>query len=78
MLRGFRTSVFNERGVTWRGHGGQQEYELAAKYEAISRDLRDSAPRTSEMFGDLARGYRIDGAREDERERRIEDGIDIW
>jgi hypothetical protein len=78
MLRGFRTSVFNARGVTTRGHGGQQEYHLAQKYEAMSRELRESAPRTSEMFGDLARGYRIDGAREDEREQRIEDGIDFW
>lgn len=78
MLRGFRTSVFNGRGVTWRGHGGQQEYDLAEKFDAISRNWRHSAPRTSEMFEDLARGYRIDGAREDEREQRIEDGIDLW
>lgn len=78
MLTGFRTSVFNGRGVTARGRGGQQEYDLAEKYEAISCELRDVAPRTSEMFGHLARGYRIDGAREDEREQRIEDGIDLW
>ena len=78
MLIGFSTSVFSGRGVTWRGHGGQQEYDLAEKYEAISRELRDAAPRTGEMFGQLARGYRVDGAREDERERRIEDGIDLW
>ncbi|GGM22141.1 hypothetical protein ACFQBY_02515 [Promicromonospora citrea] len=78
MLIGFSTSVFNGRGVTWRGHGGQQEYDLAEKYEAISRELRDVAPRTSETFGQLARGYRRDGAREDERERRIEDGVDPW
>lgn len=78
MLAAFSTSVFNGRGVTWRGHGGQQEYDLAENYEAISRELRDVAPRTSEVFGQLARGYRMDGAREDEREQRIEDGIDMW
>lgn len=78
MLLGFRTAVFNGRGVTWRGHGGGQERELAERYEAVSRGLRESAPRTSRMFGVLARGYRMDGVREDERDQRIEDGIDLW
>lgn len=78
MLAAFSTSVFNGRGVTWRGHGGQQEYDLAEKYEAISRELGEAAPRTRDMFGRLAHGYRVDGAREDEREQRIEDGIDMW
>jgi len=76
MLNGLATSVFYGRGVVWRGRGGQQEYDLAEKYEAISRELRGKAPRTSEMFSRLASGYRMDGAREDEREQRIEDGID--
>jgi hypothetical protein len=76
MLGGFRTSVFNSRGIVSRDHGGQQERDLAEKYEVIAQRLQDSAPRTSEMFGQLARGYQIDGAREDEREQRIEDGID--
>jgi hypothetical protein len=78
MLEAFRTSVFNVRGVTWRGHGGQQEYDLAKKYEAIGREIGELAPRTREMFDRLAQGYRVDGAHEDEREQRIEDGIDMW
>lgn len=78
MLQGFGTAIFNGRGVVWRGHGGQQEYDLAEKYEAISRALREAAPRTSDAFDRLARTYRVDGAREDEREQRIEDGIDRW
>lgn len=30
--RGLHTALFNSRGVTWRGHGGDQERELATKY----------------------------------------------
>jgi hypothetical protein len=78
MLGGFRTSLFNGRGVVFRGHGGQQEYDLAERYDAIAREIRDGAPRTSAMFRSLAAEYRRDGAREDEREERIEDGIDSW
>lgn len=77
-LKAFGISIFNARGLTVRGHGGRQEYDLAEKYEAISRKLRDVAPRTSATFKQLGREYRRDGVREDEREQRIEEGIDIW
>jgi len=78
MLRGFSISLFNGRGVGFRGHGGQQEYDLAEKYDRIADETRGAAPRTSAMFRRLAAGYRRDGADEDEHEERIEDGIDHW
>lgn len=78
MLSGFKISLFNSRGVVWRGRGGQQEYELAEKYEEIAREIKLTAPRASTMFEQIAKEYRWEGAREDEREERVQDGIDAW
>lgn len=47
MMEGARNGVYNARGVVWRGEGGDQERELAAKYRTWAEALRVSHPFVS-------------------------------
>jgi hypothetical protein len=57
IARGMEIGVYNSRGVTWRGPGGDQERELAAKYRKWSGDLALEFPFVSQFLEKLARGY---------------------
>ncbi len=75
----FRTGIVigvgNARGITTRllGAGGEQERDLAAKYEAAASSLRESWPMTSAVLTRIADSYDRDARRWDvdaEWERR--------
>ena len=64
---GFCTGLFNRRGVTMRGPyaGGQQERELAEKYENYAQ-ICGSWPRTAAVLKSMAKSYLRQAQREDE------------
>lgn len=76
--RGFTIGVFNKRGVTSRSitEGGQQEYELAAQFDAWAEALQASHPRTASALRDISDSYRQEGQRNDEEVRRYLEGLD--
>jgi hypothetical protein len=66
MESGFEIECFNKRGVHSRGlnEGGDQERELAARYQAWS-DALPHFPRVSAMLLSVADGWRAHAERED-------------
>ena len=77
--RGFSVGLFNKRGMTSRGltDGGQQEYDLAAKYESWASAVQATHPRTASALRDMADSYREEGRRNDEEVRRYLEGLDL-
>jgi hypothetical protein len=77
--RGFSVGLFNKRGITSRGltDGGQQEYDLAAKYESWASAVQATHPRTASALRDMAERYREEGRRNDEEVRRYLEGLDL-
>jgi addiction module HigA family antidote len=66
MMRGAHTGVYNSRGVHWRGEGGDQERELAAKYRKWGEALQFSHPFvSSHLLMRLAQTYENEAKRED-------------
>lgn len=63
----FRTGVFNKRGIFWRspGEGGNQERNLASRYDKYAQALNTSYPTVAALLRSIARGYERDGRRED-------------
>jgi hypothetical protein len=55
--RGFYIGVHNSRGVHWRGEGGKQERELAAKYRAWAERLHFDYPYVGGVLEDIAESY---------------------
>ena len=66
---GLHCGIFNSRGAGFRGKGGDQERELAAKYRAQSDAIRFDAPFTAEVLMGLARDYQHQAKDWDERDR---------
>lgn len=63
---GARTGIYNLRGVHWRGEGGAQERELAAKYCAWGDALRYTHPHlSSSLLTAIAQVYEKEAERED-------------
>ncbi|MBM2811847.1 MAG: helix-turn-helix protein [Chloroflexi bacterium] len=62
---GFIVGVHNARGAVWRGRGGAQERELAAKYRTRSQELAIEFPYVSRVLEDLAESYDRDAQRHD-------------
>lgn len=64
---GLEVGRFNARGITSRGvyDGGQQEWELAARYRADAKELASDWPRTSQLLIRMAESYEEDARRED-------------
>jgi len=77
--RGFRIGLFNKTGITSRGltDGGQQEYDVAAKYESWAGAVQATHPRTASAPRDVAGSYRDEGRRNDEEARRLLEGLDL-
>ncbi|MFG1928527.1 hypothetical protein [Cryptosporangium sp. NPDC048952] len=77
--RGFSIGLFNRRGVTSRGltEGGQQEYDLAAKYESWASAVQATHPRTASALRDVGEQYQEEGRRNDDEVRRYLEGLDL-
>lgn len=66
MMRGACTGLYNSRGVTWRGEGGNQERALADKYRAWANALQYSHPFVaSQLLMDMVKTYEDEANRED-------------
>jgi len=66
MADGACSGVYNSRGVVWRGEGGDQERELAAKYRKWADALRYTHPFVaSEFLSGVAKMYEDEANRED-------------
>lgn len=57
VAKGFQVAERNSRGVVWRGEGGSQERELAARYRGIAQSLAYSFPFVSAMIESIAASY---------------------
>jgi hypothetical protein len=79
MERGFMVGVHNKRGVTSRGmtEGGQQEFDLAADFEAKAELIEATHPRTAGALRQIADSYRAEGQRNDEEARRFLEGLEF-
>lgn len=55
--RGFYIGVHNSRGAHWRGEGGSQERELAAKYRSWADRLHFDYPYVGGVLEDIAASY---------------------
>jgi hypothetical protein len=75
--KGFQIESFNMRGmVSWSlDEGGAQERALADRYSDWASRMTASAPRTAAVFRALAKGYRLDGLREDQEIQRQLEGF---
>lgn len=71
MRNGFDNGVFNARGMTSRGayEGGQQERNLAQRFDDYALALEVSHPKVAATIHGLADGYRRDGDRNDRQAR---------
>ncbi len=68
---GFHIGVRNSRGVHWRGEGGEQERELAAKYHAWAAHLHFDYPYVGGVLEGIAASYEHEAAWQDS-ETKIE------
>lgn len=67
LFNGAHTGLYNSRGATWRGEGGDQERELAQKYRTWGEALRFTHPHLSaSLLLNMARTYERQAEREDE------------
>ena len=57
IARGFIIGVRNARGAQWRGGGGGQEREIAAKYRGWSQQLAFEYPHVASVLADIAASY---------------------
>ena len=55
--RGFQIGVYNSRGVHFRGEGGEQERELAAKYRRWAERLHFDYPYVGGVLEEIAASY---------------------
>lgn len=60
LIQGMAISLYNNRGATWRGTGGDQERNLATKYAVFARQLQADFPVTARMLDGIARSYERD------------------
>ena len=76
IAHGFCIGVHNARGVYFRGEGGDQERELAAKYRGWARQVDFDYPYVSSVLERIAASYDKEGEREDSKailRRRLSD-----
>lgn len=64
--RGAHTGLYNSRGAHWRGEGGSQERELAAKYRRWAEALNFSHPFVSSyLLRSMVETYEYEAERQD-------------
>ncbi len=66
---GLHVGICNSRGVVCRGKGGDQERELAAKYEGFANHIRYEMPFVAGVLDSVADAYKQEARRWDESER---------
>ncbi len=76
--RGFEDAVRNGRGIRTATlyEGGDQETDLADRYDLIATDCQHEAPRVARIFRRIASTYRQDASAQDERAETRRQGID--
>ncbi|WP_337180303.1 hypothetical protein [Sphingopyxis granuli] len=57
MGSGVHTGIRNSRGVHWRGEGGSQEREIAAKYAGWANSMEYTHPRVAAILRGLEQSY---------------------
>lgn len=57
IAKGFTVGVYNTRGAHWRGEGGAQERELAAKYRRWAQQLAFDYPYIGGVLEGIAASY---------------------
>jgi plasmid maintenance system antidote protein VapI len=57
IAKGMAVGVHNSRGVHWRGEGGRQERELAAKYRGWAQQTAFEYPFVSRFLEQVAKSY---------------------
>ncbi len=65
--RGFDIGVHNSRGAHWRGEGGAQERELAAKYRAWAERLHFDYPYVGAVIEGIAKSYEHEAGWQDSK-----------
>lgn len=65
--RGFQIGVYNSRGVHWRGEGGEQERELAARYRDWAESLHFDYPYVGGVLEGIAASYEREAAWQDSK-----------
>lgn len=65
IANGIAIGIYNSRGVHWRGEGGGQERDLAAKYRNWSSQLAVEYPFVSNLLEQIAAHYDREAAMED-------------
>jgi addiction module HigA family antidote len=68
IAEGFSTGVRNARG-DWRGEGGAQERDLAAKYRGWAQERAADYPYVGSILHDIANSYEREAEREDSRSK---------
>jgi addiction module HigA family antidote len=64
--RGAHTGLYNSRGAHWRGEGGGQEREIAAKYRSWAEALNFSHPFvSSSLLASMVETYEYEAERQD-------------
>jgi hypothetical protein len=73
----FEMAIYNSRGVTSRGpfSGGDQERDLAEKYDNYAQHLYVNWPRVAAILRRLAATYRTEAIRHDREAERREDDL---
>jgi hypothetical protein len=66
---GFEVGTHNSRGVHWRGPGGDQERELAAKYRGWAQKASIEYPFVSSVLEKIASSYDRQADREDSEDK---------
>lgn len=76
---GLRIETYNSRGVVSRSldAGGEQELEIAEKYERWATEFQDRWPRTASVLRDLGKSYRADAKRHDAEVEERRRGFDL-
>lgn len=76
---GLRIETYNSRGVVSKAldAGGEQEIEIAEKYEAWATEFQDRWPRTASVLRDLGKSYRADAKRHDAEAEERRRGFDL-
>lgn len=65
--QGAHTGLYNSRGVTWRGEGGDQERALADRYRSWADALRYSHPFVASLLMSMVKTYEHEAESEDTR-----------
>lgn len=65
--RGFSVGVFNSRGAHWRGEGGEQERQLAAKYRTFAERLHFDYPYVGGILDEMAQSYEHEAELQDSK-----------